>query len=147
MLSLGAGFEASQHHGTRPNDLGRTSIVAHSFVTTFSSPCMLSTASTSIDGCIASVPAPPAPVLDQPFVVGPGFSPIPAKLVAQISTGKYINISDLMAANLPQVDPKPQLLFDGLVVFTSYSKRNCRQIEDIIGSFSNDERNGKENVT
>ena len=66
---------------------------------------MLSTASASLDACIPSIPAPPARVLDQPFMVGPGFSPIPAKLVARISTGKYIDLSDHMAANLLQVDP------------------------------------------
>ena len=36
--SSGAGFQASQHPGTRPNDLGRTSIIVPSFVNTFSLP-------------------------------------------------------------------------------------------------------------
>ena len=37
-----------------------------------------------------------------------------------------------MAANLLQVDPEPQLLFDGLAVLISGTKRNHRRIEDII---------------
>lgn len=38
-------------------------------------------------------------MLDQPFVVGPGFSPVPAKLVAQIVAGKYVDLSDLLSLN------------------------------------------------
>ena len=38
--------------------------------------------------------------MDQPFVVGPGFPPVPAKLVAQIVAGKYIDLSDLLTVNL-----------------------------------------------
>ena len=41
-------------------------------------------------------------VVDQPFVVGPGFSPVPAKLVAQIMAGKYVDLSELLAVNLVQ---------------------------------------------
>ena len=70
LLSSGAGFQALQHPRTRPNDLGRASIVVPSFVDTFplpsvvssSSPCMLSTASVSPHAYIPSIPAPPAPV-------------------------------------------------------------------------------------
>ena len=45
----------------------------------------------------------------QPFVVGPGFSPVPAKVVAQIVVGKFIPLADLLADNLTQHDPEPQL--------------------------------------
>ena len=47
------------------------------------------------------------PLLDQPFIVGPGFSPVPAKLVAQIVADKYIDLSDLLAVNLVQREPEP----------------------------------------
>jgi len=74
-----------------------------------------------------------ASLLDQPFVVGPGFSPVPAKIVAQIVAGKYVDLSDLLAANLQlqQKDSEPQLLFDGRLVLTSHPKRQRRKIEDI----------------
>ena len=58
----------------------------------------------------------PSPLLVQPFILGPGFSPVPAKLVAQIVAGKYIDLSDLLAVNLVQREPEPQLLFDGRLV-------------------------------
>jgi len=47
---------------------------------------------------------------DQPFVVGPGFSPVPAKLVNQIIAGKYIDLSELLAANLDWSKLETQLL-------------------------------------
>lgn len=53
---------------------------------------------------------------DQPFLVCPGCSPDPAKLVAQIADGKFIELSDLISANLQQSEPKPQLLSDGHLV-------------------------------
>ena len=37
---------------------------------------------------------------DQPFVVGPGISPVPAKLVSQIVVSKYIDLGDLLPVNL-----------------------------------------------
>ena len=55
----------------------------------------------------------PSPIADQPFVVGPGFSSVPIKLVLQILAGKYINLSELLLANLQLKEPEPQLLLDG----------------------------------
>ena len=65
-----------------------------------------------------------SPLLDQPFIVCPGFSPVPAKLVAQIVAGKYIDLSDLLAVNLVQREPEPQLLFHGQLVSTSQPKNS-----------------------
>ena len=59
------------------------------------------------------------PLLDQPFIVGPGFPPVPAKLVAQIVAGQYIDLGDLLMVNLVQRELEPQLLFDGRLVLTS----------------------------
>ena len=58
-----------------------------------------------------------SPLLDQPFIVGPRFSPVPAKLVAQIVAGKYIDLSDMLAVNLVQREPEPQLLFYSMVIW------------------------------
>ena len=59
------------------------------------------------------------PLLDQPLIVGPDFLPVPAKLVAQIVAGKYINLSALLVVNLMQRGPESQLLFDGRPSFPS----------------------------
>ena len=61
--------------------------------------------------------------MDQPFVVGPGFSPVPAKLVAQIVASKYVDLRELLTVNLVQKDPEPHLLLDGCLVLT-YSPRS-----------------------
>jgi len=72
------------------------------------------------------------PLLDQSFVVGPGFSPIPAKLVSRIASGKFVDLEDLMASNLSHQEEEPQLLFDGRVVLTAGKNKNRRRIEDIV---------------
>ena len=70
-------------------------------------------------------------VEEQPFVVGPGFSPIPAKLVNQIISGKYVDLADLLAPNLVRSDPEPQLLLGGRVVLTTPPKKQHQHIDDI----------------
>ena len=89
--------------------------VVPSFVSTFANPLMsvFSLASTynlptGATHDAADRPAVPAlPVVDQPFVVGPGFSPVLPKLVTQIVAGKYADLSKLLAVNLVQKDPEP----------------------------------------
>ena len=71
------------------------------------------------------------PILHQPFVVGPGFSPVPAKLVSQIVAGKFVELHDLLSANLVLHEPEPQLLLDGRLVLTSTPKKPKRRIDDI----------------
>jgi hypothetical protein len=74
---------------------------------------------TSIENAAASIPT-----LLQPFVVGPGHSPIPAKIVTQIVLGKSIDLNDLLAANLaPLKDLEPQLMLDGCLVLKSQPKK------------------------
>ena len=81
------------------------------FLSTFTAPALpaLSLAASSLGGssCVASNVAvanlltPAALVMaDQPFVVGPGISPVPAKLVSQIVVSKYIDLGDLLPVNL-----------------------------------------------
>ena len=47
--------------------------------------------------------------LIKPFMVGPGVSPVPAKLVSQIVAGKYVDLCDLLPAYLHVKEPEPQL--------------------------------------
>ena len=74
-------------------------------------------------------------LFDEHFVVGPGFSLIPRKLVNQIQAGKYIDLSELLTPNLIQAQSEPQLLFDGRVVLTA-TRKPRRKIEKIVSSFS-----------
>ena len=38
--------------------------------------------------------------LQQPFVVGPSYSPVPFKVVSQITAGNFVNLEDLLAENI-----------------------------------------------
>ena len=112
---------------------GRPSYVVPSFISTFpiSSPavslpsCAFGTSSASVSS-LSSLP-----VLQQPFVVGPGFSPIPAKLVGQIVAGKFVDLSELLSSNIASAEPEPQLYFEERLVLTSTPKNPKWRIEDI----------------
>ena len=69
------------------------------------------------------------PILQQPFVVGPGFSPVPAKLVSQIVAGKFVELHELLSTNLVLNEPEPQLLFDGRLVLMSTPKKPERRVD------------------
>ena len=113
---------------------GRPSYVVPSFISTFpisssaaSLPaCAFGTSSSASVSSLSSLPA-----LQQPFVVGPGFSPVPAKLVGQIVAGKFIDLSELLSSNIASAEPEPQLYFEGRLVLTSTPKKPKRRIEDI----------------
>ncbi|KAK3726195.1 hypothetical protein QZH41_003183 [Actinostola sp. cb2023] len=127
---------------------GRCSLVVPSFMNTFSSPVVSALPSTTaLTSAIATgsmgppIPAAIAgspiginilPTLYQPFVVGPGYSPVPARLVAQIVSGKFVDLSDLLPSNLtPVTESEPQLLLDGRLVLTSQPKKHKRRLEDV----------------
>ena len=74
----------------------------------------------------------PLPVLDPPFVVGPGFSPVPAKVVSQIVSGKFVDLGDLLQANISQAESEPQLFFDDPMILTSNPKCSRKKIDDIV---------------
>lgn len=116
-------------------------VIVPSFVSTFTTPTMSPSVSSAINVYnpqngvtrdIADWSAVLAlPLLDQAFIVSPIFSPVPAKIVNQIVAGKYINLSELLAINLEQKDPEPQLLLDGWLVLTAQPKKQCWRIKDI----------------
>ena len=89
-------------------------LLVPSFVNTFSAPVSLTPATASLFRASPSVSTifssatpvvspglfstseviPSLPMLHQPFVVSPGFSPVPAKTVSQIVSGKFVDLSD-----------------------------------------------------
>ena len=131
-LDSGAGF---------PSNIAATQgrpfpLVVPSFVSTFASPLMSTASSSALASSslalgTSKVWRVATCLADQPFVVGPGFSPVPVKLVNQIVAGKYIDLSELLAANLDRTEQEPQLLLDGRLVLTAPPKRQRRKIEDI----------------
>ena len=138
-LASGASF--SVIHSSSPAPQGRPAFVVPSFVSTFNAPCSSSTVSSSAE--VGPLPVPlgdgaalfgstTGPVLNQPFVIGPGFPPIPAKIVAQILAGEFVDLSDLLTVNIVQAEPESHVLLDGRLVFTPSTKRQCRRIDNIV---------------
>ena len=142
-LSSGLGFSSSQAASPSPASSGRNNYVVPSFVSTFANPSPAVTSSVfalsslvpATSPCVVSTaPAtnlPSGPLLQQPFVVGPGFSPVPAKTVNQIVSGKFVDLSDLLSVNIVHTERESQVLLDGRLVFTPSTKRNRRRVEDI----------------
>ena len=69
--------------------------------------------------------------LNRPFVVGPGYSPIPEKLVTKIRSGQFVDLADLLAENLKAQETEPQTYFDGKLLVSS-SKKRVHEITDIM---------------
>ena len=63
-----------------------------------------------------------ASLLHKPFVVGPGYSPIPEKLVTKIKAG--------LPENIKAQDSEPQTYLDGKLLVST--KRRVRDITDIV---------------
>lgn len=72
---------------------------------------------------IASLPL--GPLLQQPFVVGHGYSPILAKMVSQIVTGKYVDLGDFLSVNILRSKLESQAFLDRRLVFLPSAKRNA----------------------
>ena len=137
LAASGVGFSSVSPAVSVATVQGRPNFVVPAFVTTFASPITAVSLSTNT----AAVTASPSvgdisslaqtPILQQPFVVGPGFSPVPAKLVSQIVAGKFVELHELLSTNLVLNEPEPQLLFDGRLVLTSTPKKPNRRVDDI----------------
>ena len=100
-LAAGTGFQSSR---TSSSSQGRNaSVVVPSFISTFNAPvpALANSAAHAFSGVAASLPSSNLnPLAEQPFVVGPGFSPVPSKLVTQILSGKFVDLADLLQSNM-----------------------------------------------
>ena len=108
---------------------GRPNFVVPFFVSTFSppapsvAPLLLSVAAGLLPSALSS--SSNVPVLQQSFVVAPGFSPVPPKLASQIVSGKFVELRELLSSNIVHThsDSDPQLFFDRQLVLTSTPKK------------------------
>ena len=138
LAASGVGFPSASAVAASASAQGRPNFVVPSFISTFAPPIpalgtssshtTIGTVSLALGG-VSSLAQPP--LLHQPFVVGPGFSPIPAKLVSQIVAGKFVELNELLSVNIVSTECEPQLLFDGRLVLTSTPKKPKWRIEDI----------------
>lgn len=71
------------------------------------------------------------PALAKAFVVGPGYAPVPNKLVTKITTGMFIELADLLAENIKAQEIEPQAFLEGRLLVSS-SKKRVVEVTDIL---------------
>lgn len=135
-----------------PSSSGMSQLSVPAFISPFCPPApsssTTSASTTSLNPIVSSSidsGVPPAAVytpsplsslpMDQPFVVGPGFSPIPYKVVSKMVAGKFVNLEELLPENILSQEHEPQILLDGRLVFAPSVKKAKRQILDITTWF------------
>ena len=118
---------------------GRPLLSVPSFISTFatprsaiSSPAIATGASLSVPSSVSSTSLGLPSSFQQPFVLPPGFTPVPAKTVSQILAGKFIDLGDLLSANISEKEPESQVYFGGQLVVTPSAKKHRRKIDDIV---------------
>ena len=68
--------------------------------------------------------------LHKTFVVGPGYSPIPEKLVTKIKAGQFVDLVDLLPENVKAQDSEPQMYLEGNLLMSSKKRvRDTRGCE------------------
>jgi hypothetical protein len=64
-------------------------------------------------------------------VVGPGYAPVPNKLVTKITAGMFIELADLLAENIKAQEIEPQAFLEGRLLVSS-SKKRVVEVTDIL---------------
>ena len=96
-------------------------------VAVFTSPVM----ATHVTGAFSGLDGPVlSPSFNKAFVVGPGHAPIPAKLVSKITGGQFVDLDDLLSANLRSVEHEPQIFLEGKLLVSN--KRRVLEIKEIL---------------
>ena len=72
-----------------------------------------------------------APSVGKTFVVGPGYAPVPGKLVAKITSGAFVELADLLAKNISAQEAAPHTYLDGKLLVAPAKKRVV-EIIDIL---------------
>ena len=118
---------------------GRQMLSVPSFISTFAPPRSAIPSLAIATGTSPSVPSPVSSAslglpssVQQPFVLPPGFTPVPAKTVSQILAGKFIDLGDLLSANITEKEPESQVYFGSHLVVTPSAKKHRRKIDDIV---------------
>ena len=140
LLGIGSSLPSHSSSLAASSQPGRPAFVVPSFVATFAPPipalvsfgtsASLASALQVVSTNSTSLLLPP--ILHQAFITGPGISPGSTKLVSEIISGKYVDLSNLLSPDLAYLEPEPQLLFDGCVVLSACPKKTKRCITDIV---------------
>ena len=71
------------------------------------------------------------PNLSKAFLVGPGYAPVPYKLVSKITAGHFVDLADLLPDNIRAQEIEPQAFLEGKLV-VSGPKKPVIEIADIV---------------
>ena len=71
------------------------------------------------------------PNLNRAFVVGPGYAPVPYKIVSKITAGLFVDLADLFPDNIRAHEIEPKACLEGKLA-VSGSKKRVIEITDII---------------
>ena len=71
------------------------------------------------------------PNVNKALVVGPGYAPVPYKLVSKIKAGLFVDLADLLPDNIRAQEIEPQAFLEGKPV-VSGSKKRVIEIADIV---------------
>ena len=63
-----------------------------------------------------------APLFGKAFVVGPGYAPIPGKLVAKITSGAFVELAALLTENIQAQEAEPHTYLDGKLLVAPAKK-------------------------
>ena len=63
-----------------------------------------------------------APSVVKAFVVGPGYEPIPGKLVAKITSGAFVELAKIIAKNIGAQEAEPHIYLDGKLLVAPSKK-------------------------
>ena len=72
-----------------------------------------------------------APSVVKAFVVGPSYAPMPGKLGAEITSGAFVELADLLAENISVQEAKPRTYLDGKLL-VAFAKKRVVEITDIL---------------
>lgn len=64
-------------------------------------------------------------------MIGPGYTPIPYKLVANITGGQLIELADLLLDDIKAQDMEPQAYLEGKLLVTG-TKKQVVEVTDIV---------------
>ena len=71
------------------------------------------------------------PNLNKAFVVGPGYAPVPYKIVSKITAGLFVDLADLFSDKIRAQEIQPKACLEGKLA-VSGSKKRVIEITDII---------------
>ena len=102
-----------------PRSADKSAVISLSSPVLATIPCDASATSFTTSTTLLS-----GPLLQQPFDLCPGFFPVLAKTVNQIMSGKFVDLSNLLSANIVHTEPESRSIGCLVCYLTSFFSLN-----------------------